>query len=348
MSASKARKFYNALDQQQKRFVDDKTISTSLSVKHWIAFLTKASLYDQYADKARTRSGCFIALAIVACIVSFIAYFEFDSPWLIALPLVFALISYGLILRRITLVKRDINNYLRSFFMPFLEVMRIKAGEETKLSASLDFRNPMKVLKPVLSTVRGRKLETFQPKYIIAKVTLLDGAYLEIVIADDIRKFSYTSASGKSKSKIKTTHHFFIRLTAPKAVYKLKNQRLPPEVTMEETGDEIIFKLKGKHKALGYLILTPKIFLSGLQSLYDQLEELNPTVPPLASGADVNLPPSGTSSRVTTSDTGLTSAIPFLIWSDTYFDRTDFDSLRDTDDVPLIMDEDGKLNIFES
>ncbi len=348
MSASKARKFYNALDLQQKRFVDDKTISTSISVKHWIAFLTKASLYDQYADKARSKSGCLIALAVLACIASVVAYFELELQWFVAVPVVFALVAYGLILRRQNLAKRDINNYLRSFFMPFLDLMRVKAGEDAKLSASLDFRNPTKVLKPILSTVRSRKLETFQPKYILAKVTLLDGAYLEIVIADDIKQYSYKSASGKHKSKVKTTHHYFIRLSAPKRVYKRKNQKLPTAVTVEETDDEIIFKLKGKHKDLGYLILSPKVFLLGLQSLYHQLEELNPTVPPLATATHVNQPISGASNRAASSDTGAADAIPYLLWSDTFFDRTDYDSLRDTGDIPLIVDEDSKLNIFES
>lgn len=348
MSASKARKFYKSLDPQQKRFVEDKTISTSLPVKHWITFLIKASAYDTYADNAVANSVGWIVLSVLATLATGFTYFSYGQLWFIVVPAAFALLSYGLILRRINFKKRDINNYLRSFFMPFLELMRIKAGSEAKLSASLDFRNPTKAFTPVKSTVRGRKLETYQPKYIIAKVTLLDGAYLEIVIADDIKIYNYRSASGKPKSKTKTTHHFFIRLSVPKSVYKRKDQMLPYNVTVEEQGEEFVFKLKGKHKDNGYLILAPKIFLTGLQSLYHQVEEINPTAKPVAETGEATQVKRPASKDFTDGTSSADSTLPYLLWSDSLFNRTDYDSTQDRGDIPMIVEEDSKMNVFES
>jgi len=41
MSVRKANQFYKELTLQQKHFVDNKTINTTMSIKHWMAFLGK-------------------------------------------------------------------------------------------------------------------------------------------------------------------------------------------------------------------------------------------------------------------------------------------------------------------
>jgi len=355
MSVQKAKKFFESLNPQQKQFVADKTISASISIKNWIAFLNKASIYDRYADEVVTTSTGIIVTCVILTIFSFFIPFIFEQTLLFIVPVLAVLVTYFFIQRKNSFKKRDINNYFRLFFMPFLEMLRVKAGEETKLSATLDFRDPKKSIPPVKSMVGSRDLKTYQPKYIIAKVMLLDGAYLEIVIADDIKVFSYTNSNGKSKSKTKTVHHFFVRLSLPKYIYRLKNQPLPGDVTMEEVPNEYIFKLKGKHKDNDYVLLKLSVFIAGLQSLFNLVEEINPSAN-VSDGSTIAQPKKATEkkehdSSVTDSDYSSNSSssdIPFLLWSDSLFNRHDYDSTTERGDVPLIMDEANTLSVFQS
>lgn len=351
MSAQKAKKFFDSLNPQQKQFVADKTISTSLSIKNWIDFLSRASLYDRYADDATNSKNGIITASIILAIASFF-FIPIDQPWFYAVPAFLVCVAYYFYSRKKNFQKHDINNYFRLFFMPFLEMLRVKAGEEAKLSASLDFRNPKKSLPPVKSMVGNRTVQTYQAKYIIAKVSLLDGSYLEFVIADDIKIFSYRSASGKSKTKTKTVHHYFIRLTLSKNVYKLKSQSLPGGVTLEETANDYTFKFKGKQKDSDYVLLKLTVFVMGLQSLYNLVEEIHaaPAITDQPTPVDSKKAVQKKESDYATSDsyTSDSSAIPFVLWSDSMFNRSDYDSTMDRGDVPLIMDEDSKLNVFES
>jgi hypothetical protein len=351
MSAQKAKKFFDSLNPQQKQFVADKTISTSLSIKNWIGFLSKASLYDRHADDATNSHNGTITASIILAIVS-IFFIPVDQPWFYGVPVFLVLIAYYFYSRKKNFQKHDINNYFRLFFMPFLEMLRVKAGEEAKLSASLDFRDPKKSIPPVKSMVGSRNVQTYQAKYIIAKVSLLDGSYLEFVITDDIKVFNYRSASGKSKTKTKTVHHYFIRLSVPKNVYKLKSQSLPASVTVEEMANDYTFKLKGKQKDSNYVLLKLSVFVMGLQSLYNLVEEINaaPAIPDQRTPVDSKKVVQKKDSDYATSDSYASdsSAVPFVLWSDSMFTRSDYDSTMDRGDVPLIMDEDSKLNVFES
>jgi len=347
MSALKAKKFFDSLNPQQRQFVESKTISTSLSVKNWIGFLSKASSYDHYADAAITNHiGTIVALVILTLLAAFLTPIV-EYPVLVSIPVVLGLITFYFIQKRNQFKRRDINNYLRLFFMPFLEMLRVKAGEEAKLSASLDFRNPLKAASPATSKVRGRDLEIYQPKYILAKVSLLDGSYLEFAVADDIKKYSYRNANGRFKSKTKTVHQYFIKLSLPKNRYKLKTQTFPDKVSLEEVQDEYIFKLKGKQKANNYVLLKLELFVASLQSLFDMVEDISLPTGSLQSGTTQSQEKQLTDSGLT--DTGsLASNIPFLIWTNSYFNRRDYDSTSESGDVPLITEQDSKLNVFQS
>lgn len=348
MSTHKAKKFFTALNPQQKQFVENKTISATLSVKNWIDFLSNASLYDHYADQAIKRNlwgiVMFAVLTLVAIFLTPVAYY----PLLIVIPVALGLITFYLIRRRITFKQRDINNYLRLFFMPFLEMLKVKAGAEAKLSASLDFRNPKKSITPVKTMVGNRNLKTYQPRYIIAKVTLLDGSYLEFVVTDEIRMFSYQNANGKFKSKTKTVHHYFIKLSLPKERYQRKELTLPDQVTVEETAEEHVFKLKGKEKANDYVLLKLGVFVAGLQSLFNLVDDkttLSGALPPVPSSG---LQPPDKNQVGSETPIADSSNVPFLLWSDSLFNTHDYYATRSSDNIPLITETDSKLSVFQS
>jgi hypothetical protein len=121
---------------------------------------------------------------------------------------------------------------------------------------------------------------------------------------------------------------------------------------MEDAATEYIFKLKGKHKDNDYTLLTLSVFIAGLQSLFNLVEEITTSATPVNDGA---AQPQAIDKR--DKDAGISSdadyasssnAIPFLLWSDSLFNQTDYDSTMERGDVPLIMDEDDKLNVFQS
>ncbi|MBL7844116.1 MAG: hypothetical protein JNK44_09650 [Cyclobacteriaceae bacterium] len=346
MSISKANQFYQELTPQQKHFVDNKIINTTLSVKHWIGFLSKASAYDEYSDKARQTLSVRMSLVTVGIIGLVILAFVMENYYLFALPVILGIFLFNMAQTRSHFAKRDINNYLRLFFMPFLEVVRQKAGEEAKLSASLDFRDPFKALTPSKEevNVHGRKryINTYEPKMIIAGVTLLDSSYLEAVVMDEIKKVSYTNPRGKSKSKTKTVHRIFIRLTANKNVYKRNEINIPPQVEFSENTDSYLFKLKEKKKEETYGVLKPGVFFKELALLFGLLQPLHgaaaegqttstEAIPAAASGI------AGTGSRITEA----------LVWNDLLFNSYDYDSVSRRGSG-LLGSENESRNIFDS
>lgn len=343
-----AKKFYQSLTLQEKRFIDDKTMSTTMSVKNWIAFLTRASAYDAYRDKLASRSGWSIAIGVILTIASIVVYFESEIMWTISLTAVFGCVTAWLILQRATMKSRDLNNYLRMFFMPLLKMMEDFAGPDAKLSAAVDFRDPFKSNSPIASTVRGRSMKLYQPKYIAGKITIKDGTYFETVIADDIKVFSYTNANGKSKSKTKTTHHYFIRMSLPKQTYRSKGLKLLQGMTFEETNEALIYKLKGKAKEMNYGILKLNTFQTGIKHIYMQVENL--TAPPTVASSDS--PKKDSPKSTSEVQEGLTAdqspSIATAFWASTYFQDNDYSNTDFRDDVPLIIDEENDMNIFES
>ena len=346
MSISKANQFYQELTPQQKHFVDNKIINTTLSVKHWIGFLNKASAYDEYGDKARQTLAVRMSLATVGIIGLIIFAFAMENYYLFVLPVILGIFLFNMAQTRSHFAKRDINNYLRLFFMPFLEVIRQKAGEEAKLSASLDFRDPFKVLTPAKHEIKvhGRKrhINVYEPKMIIAGVTLSDNSYLEAVVMDEIKKVSYTNPRGKSKSKTKTVHRIFIRLTANKSVYKRNERAIPPQVEFSDNTDSYLFKLKEKKKEDTYGVLKPGEFFNALAMLFGLLQPLQGTAAQgLATPTEI-VP--GAASGIAATSNRIAEA---LVWNDLLFNSADYDSVSRRGSG-LLGAEDESRNIFDS
>jgi len=339
MSVSKANSFYQELTPQQKHFVDNKTINTTLSLKHWISFLSKASAFDTYADKARTTLAIRIGWLSFLVIASVIATLALEVYYILIATAILGIFLFTTIQARRHFTSRDINNYLREFFIPFLETIRQKASDDTKLSASLDFRDPLKVLTPTESEVtvggRKRKIQLYEPKLVIAGVTLSDNSYLETVLLDEITKVSYRNANNKSKSKTKTLHRLFIRLSVSKNVYTRNEMSIPPHVEVSESADQYIFKLKHKEKEQVYGILTPGVFFGALSSLYQYLQPHPGTSP---EGGSFLTPGTGP---------GANRIAEALIWNDVLFNNYDYDSVsRRGSGVEAGTDE--SRNIFDS
>ena len=330
MSMSRALKFYQELSEDQKKFIDEKQISATFSIKKWQAFLSKAAAYDTYGDKAIDGLAKKFALYLVLAIVSIIVAFMVDLLIFIA-SAVFITLFVRQIMIKNKFEKRDMNNYLRLFFFPLLDVLKLKAGEDAKLSAQLDFRIPTRDQKPKEYSVDKKKIREFSQNYIIAKCQLKDAVLLEFVVADGIKEMKYwkRSASGKQKhkSKTKVTHQYYVKITAPKSEYSLKG-KIPEMVRFEETDTDFVFKLKTKAKIDNKSHVLPvKEFLANIQQIYELIRANDPEKWEIKEKKPEGVGVEAEREEYYDDYTG----VSMMMWSGGYFDRYDYESFESSE-----------------
>lgn len=335
MSIKKANEFYNQLDSNQQKFIQDKTINATYSIRKWLGFLSKAVAYDTYADKALKTITTRNVLLIIFLIISFVASFFLFI--LIPVPIFLGFLLYLNRKAQRKFKGRDLNNYLRTFYFPVLDVLKDKAGEDAKLAAVLNFNDPRKT-EPEKSVRFGRKVNAYESTYILTKVILKDQSALEFIIGDLITDLNWTkrSASGKTKykSKSKVAHLCIIKLTVDKTKYSIQTPDIPPNITVEEKGDTLVLKIKIKVKKVGKnLVMGPKVLFDGLQELYAIL---------LISGNQSQMGQSG--SMADDIDEG---ALLATVWAGEYFDDYDYDSFDYEDNSYYFSDNDSE-SIFDS
>ncbi|MEM7549500.1 MAG: hypothetical protein AAF363_07495 [Bacteroidota bacterium] len=334
----KAAKLYQSLSQQQKQFYKEKTLSTTMKVKQWIAFLSKISTLDKLGDGKIKKLMGFGVAAIVITVVSFFVALISETYEVLIGSAVFLIAGIILFAKRKDAKEQDINNYLRQFFMPVLNVLKDKAGENAKLGASLDFRDPRKVLDPVKSVIGTRKQSMYSPTYIMTRLSLKDGTLLEFVVKDDIKDLNWKkrSASGKTKYKNKTkfVHQCFIKMTLAKTEYTWNGTQTEGIEVVDHNGHYQV-KSKIKIKKIGDHVLHVKAFFEAIQSIYALFQPLNPS--------------SGASTVRNDTEEEYQDDYMFIpyVWYGGYFDDYDYDSFDYSDTGEIVM-EDEAANVFDS
>ncbi|MGB3465527.1 MAG: hypothetical protein WBA74_09660, partial [Cyclobacteriaceae bacterium] len=192
MSIKKAKEFYEQLDRGQKQFIQEKKINATYSIRKWMGFLSKAVAYDTYADKALKtykNRNIWLIIGLIATVIGSIFII-----FLIPIPLILAILLYINIKNQKSFKSRDLNNYLRIFYFPVLEVLKEKAGEDAKLAASLNFNDPRQG-EVAKSVEFGRNISQYEATYILTKVLLKDQSSLEFVIGDLLKDLNWTKTS---------------------------------------------------------------------------------------------------------------------------------------------------------
>lgn len=337
----KSSQLFESFTEQQRAFVDKKTLSTTLKVKQWKGFLKKVSAYDQLADEQIKSLGKTIQISLIVAVV-FVFLSFMITPFLLLISLGLGGFGFFKMKERSDLKKRDVNNYLRLFFMPVVDALESKAGSDARLSATLDFRNPTKALTPEKSKVNGRNLSLYQPTYIIAKVTLLDKTQLEFVVKDDIKDFRWTkrSASGKTKfkRKCKTVHHILLKMTLSKDEYKWLGQTKSDTSVSDVVGAYLVKHRVKMKMGGGNLTMNVKSFFVAMQKVYDQFEPLNPRATRRDDDGD---------EAEYDDDMDTAMAVGAYVWFDSSFDNYDYDSFDYSDNDQVMMDDEG-ATVFDS
>ena len=290
-----ALKTYESLSKDQRDLLQTKTISATKPIRDWMAFLGQISVIDAKTDKALQANMTWLILSGIMMGLSFLATFilTFMVGTIFAiLPLLIMIGAIVLMVKNFGWKKKlhgyDLNNYLRQFFFPMLEALRVKAGEHTRLSATLDFRVPQHHVTPTKDRYMNRDIKIYDITYLVSKVKLLDGAELGVGIAEKVKDMSYwkTSASGKRKHKrkYKVYTQLVVRLKLPKKKYELGDKR--PEGIEWDSSDPDFLVLKYKHKSKQRQldqILPVKVLFGAIEKMYALVEDKNPGDPPLPS-----------------------------------------------------------------
>ncbi len=333
MSVKKALRFYKGLSKDQQRFINEKKISITLPIREWVAFLKNAALYDEIGDDARKKNRTKIIISVVTIIASI-----FITTWIplvgIFIIVIAVLVMAEAIRVNSKLVHLDLTNHLRLFLMPLLYILVEKSGDKADLALTLDLRNPVKK-DP---TRRYKELENdikfYDPKYIIAKIKLLDETTMEFIVSDDIRAMRIVKHSFSGKTKIKhkdkVARFYFIRLVFPKKYYRVKNDATT-SVRLEETSDNIVCKLKAKAKSQKIdEIISVDEFLKSVEELYNLVE----VIPGVQLPAKVNMAPVDNPPQPETADANMvqdtTTMVPFMVWGGSYFGMSDYSGFTRT------------------
>ncbi|MEM9340368.1 MAG: hypothetical protein AAGA66_16655 [Bacteroidota bacterium] len=337
---SKTSALKKLLTAEQKHFLKEKTLSSTMKVKDWIGFLSFIAKLDKEGDQ---KVSLFAKLAVASFVLAVVSFFITPSFGAIFLIVPVSLVVAGIVFIRYRkkLKTQDINNYLREFFIPALHLLKEKAGEQSKLSAKIDFRNPRTVLKPEIGKHQGRNQKRYLPVYIIAKIVLKDESLLEFVVQEDIKdlKWKKRSSSGKIKFKTKTklTQLCTIKMTLLKTSYTWKGTT-NSDVDVSDTGDHYLAKTKAKVKKTGENILHVKVFIDAIQAVYDQFEPVDPV------SSAITPTPDTQKESDTHEEIGVLA--PY-IWYGGYFDRYDYDSFDHTHYEEGVYEE-GGATVFDS
>ena len=349
MSLKQASRIFKSLNESQRKFIDDKTISAELQIREWTGFLRKAALYDEMRDKAIKSLNIYIILSAVGVVFSGIMISSSPAIGLVLLVISIALLTYFIIDAR-KISKRNLSDQLRLFVLPLLFVLDKKAGEKAKMPLKMDLSNPLKK-KPVKEFEQGgRKIKLFSQQYALGKVKLLDEAELEWVLSDDIQQLSYwkTNPRGKRKHKVKhkVSHYYFIKISFPKKYYETKNGA-DKSVRLSEDELYYICKLKVKRKSMDpKAVVSLEDFLKSINELYELIkakpgsrfpEEVEKSQLPKKEAEDMD-------------DDDMDddfNAVPFMVWHHVYFTDHDYDAFVHEGAYAYEMDE-GDDSFFDS
>jgi len=323
------------LTRQQQQFYKEKTMSNTMKIKDWIGFMGIVAELDKKGDRTIKNLSDYITACVVLAVILFFAtiisqYFQL----LIGIPV---LIFLGIVIyiSKKRLENEDLNNYMRSFFLPVLHILKDKAGEKAKLSAKVDFRNPRKAAKPQKSKVNGRSQSLYMPTYITARIAFKDKVLFGFMLKEDIKDLTWTkrnyNGKVKRKSKTKLVHHCMFNFSFPKSEYLwLGNKKENCFITTEE--DRYIVKSRIKIKKLGDHHWHVKDFIEEIKTIYALFKPLNHVTEEYEANVhegeeEIILAP--------------------YVWYGGYFDRYDYDSFDHTHYEHEAYEESG-ASVFDS
>lgn len=340
-------RIYKSFSESEQKFINEKTIEASYTIKQWMILLQKVAAYDEANDRIRKKM---ITWIVIFAIAAFVFLFIF---WYVSI--LFALVMVLIIVMRKKLVSKDLSNHLRLFLIPLLKVLYDKAGLRAPFTLKLDFRPHGKQEMQDKYKVGNRTIRQFNPKWLSGSVMLKDQSILELHLLDDLKKLTVkkTNARGKTKikSKVKSTHFLLIKLVLSNDIYQLKSE-VPEDIVADQDAKKITLKAKHKHKVTSADdVLSVNQFLNLLESMYQAVEALPGKMPAATiDSEEEEIDDSRFDDDSTSMDAAGVAGVAatsFFVWSAYDFNDYDYDNF-DYESAPVFGDELDNDSIFDS
>ncbi|MGD1846522.1 MAG: hypothetical protein ACFB10_14135 [Salibacteraceae bacterium] len=349
MIITKALNYHKQLNKSQKDFLATKRLSSTQSIRRWLGFMAQINKHDSLVDEAIAQCiTLFWVIGVLTVVGVLLIYLTEEALWAI-LSLVSLLALIPVYSAKNQLQSKDLNSYLQLFFFPLLEMLMVKAGQQAKLSATVDFRIPQADIEPKTGKVRGRLLRLRRITYLTAQVKLQDGAVLTIGVAAAVKNFTWTkrSYSGKikHKSKLKTTTQLVLKIKFPKTKYKLiKKGNF--YIDAKSDSEYYIVKSKAKAKSVNEsdFELPINVPFQAMEKIYQLFEDLKPEDNPKATPATDH--PQNARRTNEVEDEFDDFLLP-TVWMGSYFDNYDHSSF-DYEATGWHVDESDEVGVFDS
>lgn len=337
---------YKSLSEPEQKFITEKTIEATYTVKQWMILLQKVAAYDEANDRIRKKM---VTWLVVLGIIAFISLF---ALWYMSI--LFVALFVVVILMRKKLSSNDLSNHLRLFLIPLLKVLYDKAGIKAPLSLKLDFRPHQKQEMKDKYKAGNRTIRQYHPQWISGSIVLKDHSTLELYLLDDLKKLTVrkTNARGKTKikNKVKSTHFLLVKLSLSKEIYRLKSIE-QEAIAIDEDAKKITCKAKIKHKVTSADdVLSVNQFLEALEKMYQVVEVIPGKMPTTDTGSEESDPEASTigddNSLEAAGIAGM-AGTSFFLWSTYDFDDHDYDNF-DYESAPVFGEELDNDSIFDS
>lgn len=139
-SGRQALEVYQTLSTQQKRFLNEKDLEDTKSLKEWIAFLEGPVKYDVLIDKTTQTLKMAIRLLWVFAAFNLIVAAVTQSWYMGLLGVSMAILAMYQRFKRGSYFKRDLHNHMRLFFFPALQKLAETLESSTSITAQFWLR----------------------------------------------------------------------------------------------------------------------------------------------------------------------------------------------------------------
>ncbi len=152
-SLATPKQIFEQLSVSQRRFLLEKTMTDTKTVREWLEFLQPIVAYDAMIDSATARLKVSLRFLLAMAAFNLLVAVVIQNLWVGLLGMTMAGLAVYQWTSRLAISKRDLSNHLRKFFYPLLASFRDVLDEDLELQASFHLRE--KDESPVIIDARG-------------------------------------------------------------------------------------------------------------------------------------------------------------------------------------------------
>ncbi|MEO8379221.1 MAG: hypothetical protein ABI779_06120 [Acidobacteriota bacterium] len=205
---------YRSLSAEQKAILKEKKLDLKRPAGELLALLKPLASCDAVANKAQRKTGCTLALMILATLVGMVMFSKAGwKPVTLVVIVLLAVATFAAGFFYSWLRRIDVSNNLRAFTVPVLTLFREDFDPRVPVHLRLDLSSPTTktkktdVSKPYQHGRYHKVIDTmYRDPWMSAAAVLVDGTKLSWTVTDRIRERTMTKKNARGKYKTKTKY----------------------------------------------------------------------------------------------------------------------------------------------